>query len=637
MTLTSRWRTDEQAARRPRGILSAPGSRPRRRAVALAVVAAAVLGGFWWLRQGPPPEPGVLHRVSSFVLKDPSGRVHTPADWSGSRAVVLLFLGAECPISNAYAPEMRRLAGEYGPRGVAFRGVYPDPDVTAEAAARHARQYGLEFPTLLDPRQELAERAGVTVTPEAVVLDGRGDVRYRGRIDDRYGPDRRRRSLVQARDLRDALEAVLAGRPPEAARTEAAGCPLPALAASLDDEEIVYTKHVAPILWRRCAGCHRPGEVAPFSLLSYHDAARRAEFLRDITAERRMPPWKARHGFGAFRDEPRLTGYELAVLARWADSGAPEGDPADLPDPPRFPAGWQLGEPDLVLEMPEPFLVPADEDIYRAFVLPVPLDADSAVAAIEFRPGNRKVVHHARFYVDSSSDCRLRDRLDVAPGFPTVGGNDIPKPTLGAWIPGSTPRMPPEGVGLVLKAGSDLVLLLHYHGSGKPEADRSSVGIYFAKTPVTRSMYTIPLSTVKIDIPPGEPRHRIVQLARLPADVHAYSVMPHGHYLMREIKLWATLPDGTTERLLWIDDWDFTWQGQYHCAQPVRLPAGTRLHLIAHYDNSAGNPWNPSSPPIRVRYGQTSRDEMLGCYIQILPDGPDQERKIREKGWQRSL
>lgn len=606
--------------------------------IALPVVLAGAAVGGAWLVPGPePPEPGVLRRVAELALADADGRVHSPADWRDDPAVVLVFLGVECPVSNGYAPEMRRLAEHCAARGVPFHGVHPDPGVTPEEARRHADEFGLDFTLLLDPHQELAEQVGATVTPEAVVLDAQGIVRYRGRIDDRYGPERRRRPSARSHDLRAALDAVLAGREPDVAETEAFGCPMPEPGAAATDEPIVYTRHVAPILWSRCAGCHRPGEVAPFSLLSYHDAAKRADFLADVTADRRMPPWRARHDFGTFRDELHLSGRERAILAHWAAAGAPEGDPADLPPRPVFPDGWQLGEPDLVLTMPEPFQVPPDEDLYRAFVLPIPVERVQGLAAVEYRPGNRAVAHHARLYVDASPDCRRRDQADPGPGFLTVGGADIPKPPLGAWTPGCTPRQPPTGIGLNVAPGSDLVLLVHYHGTGKPETDQSRVGLYFARAPITRSMYQIPLSTARIDIPPGEPRHRIAQHATLPADVKAYSVMPHGHLLMRDMKLWAERPDGTIERLLWIDDWDFTWQGLYHFAEPVALPRGTRLHVVAHYDNSTGNPWNPNIPPVRVRYGPTSRDEMFGCYIQILPDTPADEQAVRRKRWQRSL
>lgn len=642
---TTLWRASEAAPEPPvrrsrpklRRLLprtEAARTPPRRRlAIALLAVAAAAIVGVvaWTLRPQQPPEPDILRRVKDIARLDTAGRMQTSAAWGGSRAVVLFFLGTECPVSNGYASEMRRLARDYGPRGVVFQGVHPDPHVTAEAAARHAGEYGLDFPILLDPDQDLAEQVGATVTPEAAVLDGRGNVLYRGRIDDRYSLKGQRRGSARSLDLRDALDAVLAGRMPSVAETEAFGCPMPRARAAAEGEKVVYTKHVAPILWTRCARCHRPGEVGPFSLLNYNDAAKRAAFLRDVTADGRMPPWKPRHGFGEFLDEAHLTRRELAVLAAWADAGAPEGDPADLPPAPRFPRGWQLGEPDLILKMPEPFAVPAGDDIYRAFVLPIPLDHDQAIAALEFRPGNRRVVHHARFYVNPLRTGRHRDRADPAPGFATLGGNDVPGRSLGAWVPGSSPRLAPPGVGHVLKAGSDLILLLHYHGSGKPERDQSSVGLFFSKAPVSRSMYNIPLTTTKIDIPPGESRHRIDVHATLPADVHAYGVLPHGHFLLREMKLWAILPDSTTRRLLWVDDWDFNWQGQYHFAEPVALPKGTKLHVAAHYDNSAENPFNPSSPPRRVRFGLTSTDEMLGCHIQCLPDTPDDARVVQKK------
>ncbi|MEJ7637307.1 MAG: ascorbate-dependent monooxygenase [Singulisphaera sp.] len=393
-------------------------------------------------------------------------------------------------------------------------------------------------------------------------------------------------------------------------------------------ETITFHEHVAPILWRHCAGCHRPGEVGPFSLLTYKDAAKRAGFLRDVTASREMPPFRAVHGYGDFHDVGRLSRRELAVLARWADDGAPEGDPAVGTEPPTFPEGWHLGTPDLVATMPEPFVVPADgRDVYRAFVLPLPLDRDTAVAAVEFRRGNRRVVHHARFYVDPTDECRRRDAAQAGPGFESFGG-DILKLGLGAWVPGLIPRMPPPDVGKVVRKGSDLILLVHYHGTGKEEVDRSSVGLFFCKTPPARRTSTISLSSIKIDIPPGEARHRIALTAYMKADAHALSVLPHGHFLMREISLRATLPGGQVVPMLWIDDWDFNWQGQYHFARPVPLPKGTRLDVVAYYDNSAENPFNPHRPPRRVKLGWASTDEMLGCHVQVIAADDESQRVL---------
>lgn len=611
-------------------------TRGRRRVVVPVLIMIALTAVVRLVRETEPPEPRPVLRVTNDPVPDSWGRMTTLTD-GRDRAVILFFLGIECPVSNGYAPEMRRLTEAYQSRRVAFRGVHVDPGVTAEAAAKHAADFRLNFPVLLDADGRLAEQSGVEVTPEAVVLDPDGQVVYRGRIDDRHTDAGRRRKAATVTDLQDAIDAVLAGKTPSPAGGKAFGCPLPKVRASASGEAVTYTKHVAPILNARCVGCHRSGDVGPFPLLTYRDAAQRADFLADITASRRMPPWKPRAGFGEFHDEARLTERELATLTEWAEAGAPEGDPADLPPTPSLPPqGWQLGKPDLVLQLSEPFTVPASGDVYRAFTLPIPLDRVQGISAIEFRPENRRVVHHARFYLDSTPDCRLRDQADPAPGFATIGGNDIPKPNLGAWNPGVTPRMPPPGIGYTFQPGSDFVLLLHYHGTGRPESDRSSIGLYFAKTPVTRSMSSIPISTANIDIPPGESRHRITQHATLPADVHAYSVLPHGHYLLREMKLWAELPDGTTRRMLWIDDWDINWQGVYHFAEPVALPKGTKLHVIATYDNSDKNPSNPNRPPQRVRFGPASNDEMLGCHVQILPDRDKDDAVVRKK-WPYSL
>jgi len=572
--------------------------------------------------------------VKDFALADVKGTLHTSAEWAGRQAVVLFFLGTECPVSNAFAPEMKRLAETYGPKGVAFYGVHPDPDVTPEAAAKHAEEFALGFPILFDVDQTVAGQAGVKVTPEAVLLAADGHVLYRGRIDDRVSAGGKHRDTPQARELVAALDAVLADEMPTVRRTDAFGCPLPPPRepSEADQGPVTFSKHVAPILWKNCAGCHRPGEVGPFSLLSYKDAAKRADFLREVTASHRMPPWKPDPTHGVFLDDLRLSEKEIATLGRWAETGAPEGDSADLPAMPTFPDGWALGPPDLLLKMPEPYTVVAGTgDIYQAFVLPLPLDRQRTVVGVEFRPGNRKVVHHARIFLDKGDEMTQRDRSEPGPGFRSWGGVDIQRPGLAEWIPGTTPRLWPEGTGKVLDPGMNLVLMVHYHPTGKPEVDQSSIGLYFRDTPPTRLMASIPLSTAKIDIPPGEKRHKISLLAKMPADAHAYGVIPHGHYLMREIKLIAALPDGHTVPMLWINDWDFNWQGQYQYVKPMKLPKGTRLYLDAYYDNSADNPANPHSPPQRVRFGPGSDDEMLGCHVQVIADTPADFQVIKKK------
>jgi hypothetical protein len=385
-------------------------------------------------------------------------------------------------------------------------------------------------------------------------------------------------------------------------------------------EDPTFTKDVAPILWKNCAGCHRPGEVGPFPLLTYKDAVKRTEFLKEITASRRMPPWKPEPEFGEFLDARRLTDAELKTIADWVDAGAPEGEPDLLPAPPTFPEGWQLGEPDLVLKMTEAFAVPASgRDVHRAFVIPIPTDGDRTVAAVEFRPGNPKVVHHAIFYLDTTGAARKKDEDDPLPGYGTFGGPGItPTGALGGWAPGALPRKLPEGTGKYLKAGSDLVLQIHYHPDGKPELDQSTVGITFTKTFAKKIVSGIPVRSRDIYIPAGESNHQVhAESPALPVDVDAIGIAPHMHNLGRTMKVVAETPSGQTVPLIWIKDWDFNWQGQYQYQEPVHLPKGTVIKLDATYDNSSNNPRNPSNPPKLVKWGEQTTDEMCLLGVQV--------------------
>jgi mono/diheme cytochrome c family protein len=396
-------------------------------------------------------------------------------------------------------------------------------------------------------------------------------------------------------------------------------------------EPVTYTRHIAPLLWKNCAGCHRPGEVGPFSLLTYQDAAKRADFLASITAERRMPPWKAAPDFGKFHGERRLADDEIALLAAWAAAGAPVGNAADLPTPPQFVEGWTLGQPDLVLEMAEPFTVPADgRDVYRCFVIPIPLDESKTVAAVEFRPGNRRVVHHALLFLDANGAARKKDEAEAGPGYNSFGGPGIlPTGGLGGWAPGSMPRRLPEGTGGFLRRGSDLVMQLHYHPSGKAETDRSSVGIYFTKEPATKLIGGLAVRSRSLNIPAGEQRHQVTAESEpLPVPVNVLSVAPHMHLLGRQMKVTAKTPTGELVPLVWIPDWDFNWQGGYAFVEPVRLPAGSVVQLEAEYDNSADNPNNPSTPPKSVRWGEQTTDEMCLLGVQVTTDSLADLRQV---------
>ena len=399
------------------------------------------------------------------------------------------------------------------------------------------------------------------------------------------------------------------------------------------EARVTYSKDVAPILWKRCVGCHRPGEAGPFSLLTYKDAAKRAKFLKELVLERRMPPWKPEPGFGEFEGPRRLDDREIALIGRWADQGAAEGGPNELPAPPTFPEGWRLGPPDLILKMPEPFVVPAaGPDVVRCFVVPIGAIETRMVEAVEFRPGNSKVVRRALFFLDGNGAGRARDRADPGPGYSSFGGVKLtPTGSLGGWAPGTVPRRRPDGVGMLLSKGSDLILQIHYKPSGKPESDQSTLGVTFAKGPVSDTKIVAGLRIVNfnLDLPAGASRRKVTARSTVPTDVHAIGITPHMHWLGQEMTVTATLPNGTVTPLIRIKEWDFNWQDEYQYARPVALPRGTRLDLEAYYDNSSANPRNPNSPPKDVRFGERPGDEMCLCTVQAVADHPGGYEEIR--------
>jgi Copper type II ascorbate-dependent monooxygenase, C-terminal domain len=397
-------------------------------------------------------------------------------------------------------------------------------------------------------------------------------------------------------------------------------------------ENVTFAKDVAPILWKNCANCHRPGEIGPFPLLKYQDASKRADFIKDITQDRRMPPWKPVPGYGEFKDVRRLSDKEIGTLARWADAGAPEGDPKDLPPQPHFVEGWQLGKPDVVLQMSSSFSIPASgHDIYRNFIISIPMEENRTVAAVEFRPGNRRVVHHALFFLDSLGNARKRDGEDGKPGYSTFGGiGVVPTGSLGGWAPGTTPRRLPDGTGMYLAKGSELVLSIHYHPDGKPEIDKSELGIYFTPKPATTIVGGVAVRSRTISIPPGDSHYEVhAESQPLPANVKMLGIFPHMHNLGREMKVAAHKPDGGVVPLIWIRDWDFNWQGGYRFKEPVSLPNGTVIKVDAVYDNSSNNPKNPSNPPRRVYWGEQTTDEMCLCATSIVTETAADMKKIR--------
>jgi Flp pilus assembly protein TadD len=351
-----------------------------------------------------------------------------------------------------------------------------------------------------------------------------------------------------------------------------------------------------------------------------------------------MPPWKPEPGYGEFVGTRRLTDEQIAAIVHWAETGAPFGDPAALPAPPEWSEGWQLGPPDVIVKMPEAYRLPPDgPDRLRNFVIPIQIPARRYVKAWEFRTNNSRVVHHATMMIDPTRASQQRDQDDPEPGYegliPLSARN--PEGYFLGWTPGQTPSVVQSRMAWPLDKDSDLVMMLHLRPTGARETIEASVGLYFSDSPPTRTPAMIRLNRQDIDIPPGEPRYTVADSYVLPVAVDVYSVQPHAHNLAREMKAWATVPDGTTLWLIYIRDWDFHWQDSYRYAAPVRLPAGTRVSMEYTYDNSPTNPVNPNRPPKRVIWGQRTSDEMGDLWIQVLPvesaDLPVLNRSLRQK------
>lgn len=403
-------------------------------------------------------------------------------------------------------------------------------------------------------------------------------------------------------------------------------CPL---GASHSAEPPTFNKQIAPILFEYCAVCHHAGGAAPFSLMTFAEVKKRAQLIADVTASRYMPPWLPEPGYAEILDERRLSEEQIKLIRQWVDAGMSEGDAKDLPKAPQFNESWQLGKPDLIVRMSEAFTVPAEGvDVFRNFVIPIPVKATKFVKAVEILPGNQRVVHHANLLIDRTENSRKLDAQDPAPGF---GGMEVsieaesfePDSHFLFWKPGSAPEIAPDGMAWRCDPGTDLVLNLHLQPTGKPERIQAEVGLYFTDKPQTIFPMLLQLEhDGAIDIPPGAKDFIVTDEVKLPVDVDVLGVYPHAHYLGKDLQGFATLPDGSRKLLIRITHWDLNWQGIYRFRHPIFLPKGSTLSMRYSYDNSADNPRNPHSPPQRVRAGNRSSEEMGHLWVQVLPRSP---------------
>lgn len=610
-----------------------PAVAPSRFACLLLLTALAVSPALA-IAADPPPAPSPAASLG-FDLADMQGRLH-PLSQNDRRVVrVFVFLSTACPISNSYSAELNRLAQfARQPRTheVQFFGVVSDSSITRAAAKAHFDEYRVEFPVLFDAAGLLAKALRPTRVPEAFVIDADSQSAYRGAIDNAYEAIGRRRATVTKFYLRDAIQAAADGAPAPVAQTPAVGCVFPDPTHAAARGDVTYTRHIAPLIQSRCLNCHRDGQAAPFSLHDFAATKRHAAMLVEVTRERLMPPWMPAAG-----EQPKLVGQrrltddELELLQRWHADGCPEGDASDLPPAPQFAEGWQLGEPDLIVKMQQPFTVRAEgPDLLQNFVIPIDIPEDKLVAAVEFHPGNKRVVHHAVLFLDEKGQARKLDAATPEPGYGNFGGPGfLPSGALGGWSVGNTARRLPDDMGRYLKKGSDLVVQIHYHPTGKEEVDQSELGLYFVPRPLAESLAapaklvgSIWLANYQLDIPPGESRYEMKTTYVLPKEVIMVGVVPHMHLLGKSMEAVAVLPDGRRQPIVNVPAWNYNWQDEYYFERPFKLPAKTRLEVTAVYDNSADNPSNPSSPPRRMTWGDETTDEMLFCFFLLTAEKP---------------
>jgi peroxiredoxin len=550
-----------------------------------------------------------VKKIGNFTLVDPRDQTRVSLDGlKVKKLVVVVFLGTECPINNAYLPTLADLHKQYATKGVQFLAVNSNHQDTAKRVAKHAKEHDVPFPVLKDKGSTVADLFDAKRTPEAILLDKDRVIRYRGRIDDQFGIDYRKPKPTR-RDLAEAIDEVLAGKMVSQPSTAVAGCRIARGVKPSAQGTITYAKHVARILQKNCQECHRPGQVAPMPLLSYDDAAAWSATIREVVEEGRMPPWLADPRYGHFDNDRRLPKEDKETLLQWIESGCPKGDDKDLPPPREFAKGWLIGKPDLVLSMEEshdvPATAPKDGVPYQYFTVPTNFKEDKWVVMAEARAGAPSVVHHVLVFI-------LPPGKKFNPDSPE---NRV----LCGMAPGDTALRLPSGVAKKVPAGSKLVFQMHYTPDGTARKDRSSVGLIFAKKPPERSAETVAVVNPFFKIPPGDANFKVEATFQLPIDYQLMGFMPHMHLRGKDFLYEAIDPDGKKEILLSVPRYSFNWQLSYRLAKARPMPKGSKLHCVAHFDNSAGNPNNPD-PKQEVTWGDQTWEEMMIGWMEIAVD-----------------
>lgn len=552
--------------------------------------------------ESPAPQLGT--QIEDFTLRDYRGKERSLKEFDG-KPVAVVFVGSDCPLAKLYAPRLEEIFQQYKEQGVGVVAINSNVQDSLEKIRAYARVHKVTFPVLKDPDNKVADLFDAERTPHAFVLDADRVVRYVGRIDDQYGlgaTSGYAKPELENSYVADAIRNLLDGGEVKQASTLATGCIIGRKAEVAPHGDVTYSDQVSRILNNRCVSCHRDGEVAPFPLTNYDEVNGWGEMILEVIEKGQMPPWFANPEYGEYKNDCRLSQQEKDTLQAWVDNGSPEGDPSDLPDPPQFVEGWQIGEPDQIVEMPVDYEVPAEGVVeYKYFVVDPGWTEDKWIKAAEARPGNRAVVHH----------------IIATPGA--------------GFAPGMPPTIHPEGVATFIPAGTKIRFQLHYTPNGSPQTDRSKVGFIFCDESEVKKIRSGGLvGKWNFAIPPHDSNYKIVGEQEVRRDMLLTSMLPHMHLRGKSFRYEADFPDGTTKILLDVPNYDFNWQLNYELVEPLLMPKGTTFRIIAHYDNSEDNLANPD-PTETVRYGDQTWEEMVHGFYSSLPIETIQEKKARRE------
>jgi len=537
-------------------------------------------------------------QMAEFQLDDFLGSAHASSEWKDKKALVVVFLGAECPLAKLYGRRLAELDQRYHEKGVQFVGINSNQQDTLTDMAHYARVHKIDFPLLKDPGNKVADQFGAARTPEVFLLDESRTVRYWGAIDDQYGVGFSRPKVDQEY-LVKALDNLLAGQPIEKPAVASTGCLIGRISKKPPTGDITYTKHIAPILNQHCVACHREGQVAPFVLTAYDDIVGWGETICEVIDDQRMPPWHANPKHGEFSNDARLPDDAKQLVKQWVKNGMPQGDPADLPPQPKFAEGWRIPTPDLIVKMPKAYNVPAKGTVpYQYFTVDPGFKEDMWVKGAEARPGNPAIVHHMILFY-------------MPPTQKKPQGIDALGHAICSFAPGMPANVGPDEYSRCIPAGSKLVFQMHYTPNGSEQTDISEAGIVFADPKKVKQEIKLGAAiNWQFKIPPGADNHPVEANHRFQEDVLLYSLTPHMHLRGKSFRFTAVYPDNHREILLDVPHYDFNWQNIYLLKNPKLLPQGTDLLCEAHFDNSEDNKANPD-PSKMVYWGDQTWEEMV--------------------------